>query len=864
MNNKNFLDKSWRMDNLYYINGKDGAVIPYKRNMYQTLFDANAHGRDIVLKSRQLWFTTHFVVSAFDDMVWNKNYKAMFIAHLKREADQILKNKLPTLWGNYKVRDLIDYQLQVDQAGEFRIWFDRKNPSVNSFIRAGTAGTSGTYQYMHISELAPMEEAEKWRADDVILGTAAVPYDWRIIIESTARGDFGTFHDMFMEAWDRTHSGRKLLPTEYKAHFFNWFNDPEIQLVKEMIPVSQMKNRELFEQTMRDNNLSLQQINWWYSKFAQFNYDLNKLFSEYPRCVDWDETVWDGHAFVKMKDVKINDFVIKHWKSWIKPVYKMTTQCWYTLSCTLEHKIKINETEFVDLWNLKVWDRVLLNKDVLLDDNDMQVVEISRMPFTQEFVKITTDLALFLWLFMWDGAFDWTKWEVSLAGHVDDWDLFDIYKNLIERLFWAKCAERWTSTKWYEIRFSRKDLINYFDRLWITRRGNHAIKRKVCVPDFIHKSPNHVVAKFLQWIFETDWFVNREWYWIKLFSRYEYFIKDIQMLLMRFWITSYFLKSVKKTKDKNGNIKEYVWYQISMRKEECNIFKEKIWFLSKRKIARQNVVKNIKYSANTKKIMQSDIIKSIEYEWEKETYDMETKSHEFIAWWIIVHNCIADAFRASGDPYFNQELIDMHPTFPPLAIEWPWKFYAKRDKTHQYSLGADPAWGNGGNNATIVIIDCTVGEVVAEYCNKFTSPEELWNLLNKYWILYNYWIVVPELNNHGHAVVLQLKHLKYPNIYSKIQDRTYSDQNSAELGFTTDGRTKPAILSQLSLAMNTFALRVPSEDIKKELWRYPRKESEIIMSDTDGNHWDRVIALALAWEWRKQLWLPSNWQLVVS
>ncbi len=501
-------DKNWRMDNLYSINDKLSQLVPFRRNLYQQQFNTQKHWRDIILKSRQLGMTTDCVVDAFDEVVWTPNFYCMFISHLKRESDAILKNKLPVLWSNYKVKNFMKYKVLVDQAWEFRVGFDEKNDSISSYIRAGTSGTSGTYNYMHISELAPMEEAEKGRADDVIRGTGSVPYDGKIVIESTARWDFWTFHDMFVEAWDKTKSWHKLLPTEYKAHFFNWFNDPEIQMVKETIPVHEMKNRDLFEQTMRDNNLSLKAINWWYSKFAQFNYDLNKLFSEYPRTV-------------------------------------------------------------------------------------------------------------------------------------------------------------------------------------------------------------------------------------------------------------------------------------------------------------------------------------------------------------------ADAFRASGDPYFNQELLDMHPTRQPIAVQGSWKFYAKREFHHVYSIWGDPAGGNWGNNAAIVITDLTVGEVVAEYCNKFTPPEELGNILHKYGTLYNNAVVCVELNNHGHAVILQLKHLKYVNIYTRIANDKHDDTEKEELWFVTDWRSKPAILSALSLAVNTFALRISSPDIKLELNRYPRKESEVVQSDTDGNHWDRVMATALSWEWRKQAPI-SLWPLEVS
>lgn len=51
---KRLLDKNWRIDRLYSILDKDGRLVPYKRNMYQRKFDEEKHGRDIILKSRQL------------------------------------------------------------------------------------------------------------------------------------------------------------------------------------------------------------------------------------------------------------------------------------------------------------------------------------------------------------------------------------------------------------------------------------------------------------------------------------------------------------------------------------------------------------------------------------------------------------------------------------------------------------------------------------------------------------------------------------------------------------------------------------------------------------------------------------------
>ena len=498
---KRLLDKNWRIDRLYSILDKDGRLVPYKRNMYQRKFDEEKHGRDIILKSRQLWFTTHCVVSSFDTMLFSPHYYSMFIAHSKKEADQILQNKLPTLWETAKIRDVIDYDVINDQAGEFRIGFNKNDLSENSFIRAGTSGVSGTYQFMHISELAVMEREEKGRADEVLRGTLAVPYDGRIVIESTARWDYGKFHDMFVEAWDRTQSGHKLLPTEYKAHFFNWFDDPEIQKVNDLISFSQMKEREFFEKTKSDYKLNDAQISWWYGKYQQLNYDKNLLLSEYPRS-------------------------------------------------------------------------------------------------------------------------------------------------------------------------------------------------------------------------------------------------------------------------------------------------------------------------------------------------------------------ISDSFRSSSNSYFNQDLIDLHLTREPIAVSGGWKFFSKYNASHTYCLGADPAGGKGGDNAAIIVIDITTGEVCAEFCNKYTQPHTLWDEINMFWRNYGNCLAVVEQNNHWHWVIERLKHLNYPNIYSRFRKNTYNDQESKELWFLTTSLTKPAILSNLSVAINTFAIQIVSESLKAELARYPREASDIIWGDDEIGHFDRVVWLALAVEGSK--WISSG------
>lgn len=91
---------------------------------------------------------------------------------------------------------------------------------------------------------------------------------------------------------------------------------------------------------------------------------------------------------------------------------------------------------------------------------------------------------------------------------------------------------------------------------------------------------------------------------------------------------------------------------------------------------------------------------------------------------------ISDSFRSSSNSYFNQDLIDLHLTREPIAVSGGWKFFSKYNASHTYCLGADPAGGKGGDNAAIIVIDITTGEVCAEFANKFTTPAQLADEVN--------------------------------------------------------------------------------------------------------------------------------------
>ncbi len=221
----------------------------------------------------------------------------------------------------------------------------------------------------------------------------------------------------------------------------------------------------------------------------------------------------------------------------------------------------------------------------------------------------------------------------------------------------------------------------------------------------------------------------------------------------------------------------------------------------------------------------------------------------------------------SDDTYFDISYIDMNPSREPILVKDGWAYYSKYNPNHVYVIGADPSGGGGGDFASAQVIDLTLGEAVAEFYDKFTNEEKFGDILYIQGKNYGWAMIGVESNNHGGAVLLQLKHRQYPNIYKdrKASD-TWNDKMGEKLGFNTNMKTKPIILSAIHKGINNFALRLPSDRIKAELRLFPRQLVDTVRHDAELGHFDGVMALAIAWEMRKHVGLLNrkNEPLVIS
>lgn len=289
---KLLLDKEFRMQYFYKIRNKQAKLITFKKNRAQDTFDKQKHTRNIVLKSRQLGFTTYEAIDMLDDALFFPNFNGLFIAQDLDVAKDIFANKIYLAWTLFPSSLKQLYGVDTDTARQLK--FDAGEGAIGTIV-VDSSGRSGTFDRVHVTELALVVKKFPQVAQEIIEGTIpAVPTTGRIDIESTAEGEFGWFHDIFWEAWNR---GEPTRPVEFKAHFFNWqYDDEELEsVVPEEVPSD-------FEEYQGLHKLSDREITYYYHKWLSLEKDWDLLHKHYPTTPE-EAFIYSGHKLFNMPQV---------------------------------------------------------------------------------------------------------------------------------------------------------------------------------------------------------------------------------------------------------------------------------------------------------------------------------------------------------------------------------------------------------------------------------------------------------------------------------------------------------------------------------------------------------------------------------
>ena len=279
-------DPQWRLFSgcLYKImikgdDGEDSLVMPFKPNRAQRRFITRMWHRNLILKARQLGFTTLVAVLWLDHSLWNANQRCGIIAQDKDAAKVIFRDKVKFGYENLPPEIKERFPLKADNADELLFAHN------NSSVRVATSMRSGTIHRLHVSEFGKICAKYPEKAQEVVTGSIpAVPTNGVLIIESTAEGRDGEFYDMVQRAAALDASKSKLTPKDYRFHFYAWWQEPRYRLSSETVKVSRAEHDyfdtvELLMQTTLDPDQRA-----WYvaTKTADFSGAEERMWQEYP------------------------------------------------------------------------------------------------------------------------------------------------------------------------------------------------------------------------------------------------------------------------------------------------------------------------------------------------------------------------------------------------------------------------------------------------------------------------------------------------------------------------------------------------------------------------------------------------------
>ncbi|GGI85705.1 terminase [Shewanella hanedai] len=267
----------WRVNNLYIIADEYGNEVLFRCRPAQTMLFVLMWYLNIILKARQLGFSTAIQIFILDHALFNDNRQCGVIAQGKDEAGAIFASKIL-----YPYERLPSWLKTGKRATKSKtstaIYFGN-----DSYVRIAVSFRSGTLQVLHISEYGKICALFPIRADEVQSGSLnSVHTGSLLFVESTAEGASGNFFDMSVEAIALFEAGIPLSELDFKFHFFPWFDDP-----KYVLPVSgrgltltkaQDKYFTSVEAAMKVT-LSDEQKNWYLNKERS---QKSKMKQEFP------------------------------------------------------------------------------------------------------------------------------------------------------------------------------------------------------------------------------------------------------------------------------------------------------------------------------------------------------------------------------------------------------------------------------------------------------------------------------------------------------------------------------------------------------------------------------------------------------
>lgn len=277
-----------------------GFVMPFFPNPNQRRFLRRMHNRNVILKARQLGFTTLAAILYLDHAMFNGDQRCGIIAHSLDDAEVIFRDKVKFAY--YQLPEAVRAVCPLSRETAKELLFAHNNSS----IRVATSMRSGTIHRLHISEMGKIAAKFPEKAKEIVTGSLpAVPTTGIAIIESTAEGQEGEFYEIATRAEQQAQTGKKPGIAQFKFHFFPWWMEPGYTLPTDEAEsvIITPEQHEYFDKIQIEQNTTLTpgQRAWYVAKLENdFSGDHEKMWREMPSTPEecWRRSI-EGKFFTR-------------------------------------------------------------------------------------------------------------------------------------------------------------------------------------------------------------------------------------------------------------------------------------------------------------------------------------------------------------------------------------------------------------------------------------------------------------------------------------------------------------------------------------------------------------------------------------
>jgi len=284
-------------ENGQVIGEEESLVMPFRPNRAQQRFIKRLWNRNIILKARQMGFTTLIAIMWLDHALFNGNQRCGMIAQDRETAEAIFRDKIVFAYDH--LPEQIRERMPLARASTKELLFAHNNSS----IRVATSVRGGTVHRLHVSEFGKICAKFPAKAEEVTTGSIqAVPAGGILVIESTAEGTDGEFYRMCQRAMALATGRVVLTASQYRFHFYAWWQDPGYQMDPSAVVITDEQHK-YFEaiEVAQNCKIDRAQRAWYVEKLRNdFAGKEELMWREYPSSPEEAfQQSTEGHYYAK-------------------------------------------------------------------------------------------------------------------------------------------------------------------------------------------------------------------------------------------------------------------------------------------------------------------------------------------------------------------------------------------------------------------------------------------------------------------------------------------------------------------------------------------------------------------------------------